>query len=204
MFRDGLAAMLGDRPGGEVVAAVATGREAVTACVQEEPDIAVVDLGLPDGDGIWVIGELQRRCPSTRVLVLTSAEDERSVGEALRAGAHGYLLKTAAPGEIADAVTAVAGGTSVVSDDVLAAVTRRLADSPRRGSRPLPHLTDREYEVLEELAQGRGTDDIARRLGLSAKTVRNHISNVMLKLGVADRAAAVVAAQAHGVGVSEP
>ena len=132
--------------------------------------------------------------------MLTSADDDRSITAALAAGAHGYLLKTAAPDEIAEAVTAVASGAAVVSDAVLAGMTRRLSGpAPGATGRPFPQLTDREFAVLEGLAHGRGTDEIARRLGLSAKTVRNHVSNVLMKLGVADRAAAVVAAHAEGV-----
>lgn len=194
MFRDGLAALIGGRPGVTHVRAVGSGTEALAAAEAEQPDVAVVDLRMPNGDGAWLIAALVERFPAIRVLVLTSADDDRSISEALVAGAHGYLLKSAGPDEIAEAIAAVAAGAAVVSDDVLAALSRK------GHQRPLPELTDREFAVLEALAVGRTTDSIARHLGMSTKTVRNHVSNVLNKLGVQDRTAAVVVAHRHGVG----
>jgi DNA-binding NarL/FixJ family response regulator len=195
MFRDGLAALIGGRPGISCVHAVSSGSEAIGVVEADPPDVAVVDLRMPDGDGIWLISSLVERFPKVRILVLTSADDDRSIAEALAAGAHGYLLKSAGPDEIAEAVTAVATGTAVLSDDVLAVLSRRTRQ------RPLPELTDREFDVLEALAVGRTTDSTARHLGMSVKTVRNHVSNVLNKLGVQDRTAAVVVAHRHGVGI---
>ncbi len=194
MFRDGLAALIAGRPGITHVRAVPTGRDALAAATDDPPDVAVVDLRMPDGDGIWLTAALRERVPGIRVLVLTSADDERSITEAIGAGAHGYLLKSAGPDEIAEAVIAVGAGAAVLSDDVLTVLARKRV-------RPLPELTDREYDVLEAMAGGRATDSIARHLGMSAKTVRNHVSNVLNKLGVEDRTAAVVVAHRHGVGV---
>ncbi|MGY1602393.1 response regulator [Geodermatophilus sp. SYSU D00815] len=197
MFREGLRAMLQGRPAFDVVAVAGTGTEAVAAAEAAQPDVAVVDLRMPDGDGVAATGGIRRVSPATRVLVLTSFDGEREVADALAAGAHGYVLKSASPEEIADAVTAVASGTSVLSDTVLSAVARRSA-LPR--ARPFPELTDREFDVLEGLARGLATEAIARRLGLTAKTVRNNLSNVLVKLGARDRAAAVVLAHRRGVG----
>lgn len=194
MFREGLAALIGGRPGVTQVRAVASGAEALAAAEADPPDVAVVDLRMPDGDGVWLTAALVERFPTIRVLVLTSADDDRSIAEALAAGAHGYLLKSAGPDEIAGAIAAVAAGAAVLSNDVLAFLSRK------GHQRPLPELTDREFEVLEALAVGRTTDSIARHLGMSAKTVRNHVSNVLNKLGVQDRTAAVVVAHRHGVG----
>ena len=199
MFREGLRMMLAGRPAFEVVAVVGTGAEAVAAAERTRPDVAVLDLRMPDGDGVTATTGVRRGSPGTRVLVLTSFDGEREVADALAAGAHGYLLKSAAPGEIADAVLAVASGASVLSDAVLAEVARRSA-APR--SRPFPELTDREFDVLECLARGLETEATARRLGLSAKTVRNNVSNLLVKLGARDRAAAVTRAHQRGVGLS--
>ncbi|MGY1618141.1 response regulator [Geodermatophilus sp. SYSU D00691] len=197
MFREGLRAMLHGRTPFDVVAVAGTGEEAIAAAERAQPDVAVVDLRMPDGDGVVATSGIRRVSPRTRVLVLTSFDGEREVSDALAAGAHGYVLKSASPEEIADAVTAVASGTSVLSDAVLAEVARR---SARPRSRPFPELTDREFDVLEGLARGLATEAIARRLGLSAKTVRNNLSNVLVKLGARDRAAAVVLAHERGVG----
>ncbi len=197
MFREGLRTMLQGRPAFDVVAVVGTGTEAVAAAERTQPDVAVLDLRMPDGDGVAATGAIRRVSPATRVLLLTSFDGEREVADALSAGAHGYLLKSAAPAEIADAVVAVASGASVLSDAVLAQVARR-SSAPR--SRPFPELTDREFDVLECLALGHDTEATARRLGLSAKTVRNNVSNVLVKLAVRDRAAAVRVALQHGVG----
>ena len=198
MFREGLRAMLQGRPAFDVVAVAATGAEAVAAAERTRPDIAVLDLRMPDGDGVAATGGIRRASPGTRVLLLTSFDGEREVADALAAGAHGYLLKSAAPDEIADAVAAVASGASVLSDSVLAEVARRSA-APR--SRPFSELTDREFDVLECLARGLDTETTARRLGLSAKTVRNNISNVLVKLGARDRTAAARLAHQRGVGL---
>ncbi len=197
MFREGLRAMLQGRTSFDVVAVAGSGVEAVSEAERTRPDVAVLDLRMPDGDGIAATAGVRRVSPGTRVLLLTSFDGEREVADALAAGAHGYLLKSAAPEEIADAVVAVASGSAVLSDAVLAAVARRSA-TPR--VRPFPELTDREFDVLECLALGHDTEATARRLGLSAKTVRNNVSNVLVKLAVRDRAAAVRVALQHGVG----
>jgi DNA-binding NarL/FixJ family response regulator len=194
MFRDGLRALLADRAGVTSVRTTATGQDALTAAEEQCPDVAVVDLRMPSGDGVWLTRQLRARFPSVRVLVLTSSADDVAVHDALAAGANGYLLKTADPEEIAEAVTAVAAGASVLSDEVLAMVA-----APRR-RRAFPQLTDREFAVLEHLAGGDGTDAIAQLLRMSTKTVRNHVSNILVKLGVQDRTAAVVLAHEHGVG----
>ncbi|SNS10738.1 two component transcriptional regulator, LuxR family [Geodermatophilus saharensis] len=197
MFREGLRAMLDGRPAFAVVAVAASGEQAVAAAERERPDVAVLELRMPGGDGVAATAGIRRVSPDTRVLVLTSFDGDREVADALAAGAHGYLLKSAAPSEIADAVAAVASGASVLSDTVLATIARRSA-VPR--SRPFPQLTDREFDVLEALAHGLDTEATARRLGLSGKTVRNNLSSVLAKLCARDRAAAVVLAHQAGVG----
>lgn len=194
MFRDGLRALLADRAGVTSVRTTATGEEALEAAEEQCPDVAVVDLRMPSGDGVWLTRQLRSRFPSVRVLVLTSSADDVAVHDALAAGANGYLLKSADPDEIAEAVTAVAAGASVLSDEVLAMMA-----APRR-RRAFAQLTDREFAVLEHLAGGNGTDAIAAALRMSTKTVRNHVSNILVKLAVQDRTAAAVLAHEHGVG----
>ncbi len=197
MFREGLKALLDARPDVSVVAVASTGDEAVAAAGREQPDVAVVDLHMPDGDGVAATRGIRRVSPGTRVLVLTSSDREHEVADALAAGASGHLLRSAAPDEIADAVTAIASGAPVRGDGVPHAVARRSA-APR--PRPFPELTDREFDVLEALAHGLDTEAIARRLGLSGGTVRDVLSSVMAKLGARDHAAAVALAHRAGVG----
>lgn len=201
MFREGLQALLDSTEGIEVAAAVTGGHEAVEAVAATDVDVAVLDLSMPAGGGIEATTAIRASSPATRILVLTSSDSEREITSALDAGAHGYLLKSAGPREIVDAVVAVASGSAVLSDDVLSAVSRRANDTTRgRGARPFPELTDREFDILEALAQGLDSTEIARRLGLSLKTVRNYVSNVLVKLGARDRTAAVVEAHRRGVG----
>jgi DNA-binding NarL/FixJ family response regulator len=197
MFREGLRALLVGRPGFDVVAVVGTGAEAVAEAERTRPDVAVLDLRMPSGDGIAATHGIRRVSPATRILVLTSFDGDHEVAAALAAGAHGYLVKSAGPIEIAEAVAATGSGSAVLSDEVLATLARRSA-APR--VRPLPQLTDREFDVLTGMAHGLDTDAIARRLGLSSKTVRNNISNVLVKLGARDRAAAVLEARRQGIG----
>ncbi len=124
MFRDGLAALLRGRAGMTQVQVASSGAEAVAVAAEDPPDVAVVDLRMPQGDGVWLTAALIEQHPTIRVLVLTSSDDDRSIAQALSAGAHGYLLKSAGPDEIAEAVAAVAAGSAVLSDDVLSSLAR--------------------------------------------------------------------------------
>jgi DNA-binding NarL/FixJ family response regulator len=141
LFREGLRALLAGRPAFEVVAVATTGAEAVAEAERTQPDVAVVDLRMPGGDGLSATTRIRQVSPGTRILVLTSFDGDREVADALAAGAHGYLVKSADPEEIAEGVTAVAAGAAVLSDAVLAALARRSSE-PR--VRPLPELTDRQ------------------------------------------------------------
>jgi DNA-binding NarL/FixJ family response regulator len=201
LFREGLRALLAGRPTFEVVAVATTGAEAVAEAERTQPDVAVVDLRMPGGDGLSATARIREVSPGTRILMLTSFDGDREVADALAAGAHGYLVKSADPEEIAEGVTAVAAGAAVLSDAVLAALARRSSE-PR--VRPLPELIDREFDVLEAMARGLDTDGIALRLGLQAKTVRNNISSILVKLHARDRTAAVLLARQHGIGGTRP
>ena len=156
---------------------------------------------MPELNGIEATRQIVARSPHVGVLVLTMFEDDDSVFAAMRAGARGYLLKGAGPGEIARAIRAVGSGEAIFGPDV----ARRVMDyfttpRPELAAMAFPELTDREREVLELIAQGRNNQWIARHFVLSPKTVRNHVSNIFTKLQVADRAEAIVRAREAGLG----
>ena len=163
-----------------------------------QPEVAVVDIGLPDASGLSVVAALQGTC---RVLVLTSSDDDATVFAALRAGATGYLTKTADADDLVRAVRTVASGDGVLSAAVLDRVVRPA--TPRRREGPFPELTAREHEILELVAHGHSNAYIADRFVLSLKTVRNHVSAVMAKIGAGTRAEAVAMARDAGLGAGE-
>lgn len=201
LYRDGLQALLESHPGTTVVAAVGRGDEAVAAAETLQPDVVVMDLQLPDLHGIDATRQITTTSPHIVVLVLTMFDDDDSLFAAMRAGAKGYLLKGASHDAIRRAVHAVAEGDSIFSPGV----ANRLLDyfagrAVGRSREAFPQLTPREAEVLELLADGQPNDAIARRLLLSAKTVRNHVSNIFTKLQVNDRAEAIVRARRAGLG----
>ena len=199
MYRFGLRAVLDASPEVEVVGEAADGAELLTQVARCSPDVVLTDLSMPTLSGTAAIDELTRRRPGLGILVLTMHEDAASLFGALRAGARGYLLKGADRDEIVRAVLAVAGGDALYGG----AVARRVADAltgTATRTPVLPELTGREREVLELLAAGLPTGQIARRLGLSDKTMRNHVSAVLTKLQVPDRAAAAARAREAGLG----
>ncbi|MGY1734791.1 response regulator [Geodermatophilus sp. SYSU D00684] len=199
MYRYGLRSVLDAAPEVEVVGEAADGAELLALVARTAPDVVLTDLAMPRLPGIAAIDELTRHRPGLGVLVLTMHEDDASLFGALRAGARGYLLKGADAGEIVRAVLAVADGDAVYGG----AVARRVVDAltgPVARAPAFPELTGREREVLELLAAGLPTGQIARRLSLSDKTVRNHVSAVLTKLQVPDRAAAVARARDAGLG----
>jgi DNA-binding NarL/FixJ family response regulator len=171
--------------------------------VQLRPDVVLMDLHLPVVNGIEATRRLADLAPDVRVLALTMFDDEQSVLAAMRAGARGYLVKGATGSRILSAVRAVAAGELVFGADIATGVLGALVDSrSARSTRPFPVLTEREREILDLIAAGRANHDIARRLVLSDKTVRNHISNIFAKLQVSDRAQAIVLAREGGLGGS--
>lgn len=199
VVRDGLRTLLASLPDVELVGEAATGRAAVRECVLRKPDVVVMDLQMPDLNGIDATREVLRAVPGVAVLVLTMYDDDDSVFSAMRAGARGYLLKGAEQGEIAAAITAVAGGQAIFGPGVASRVLTYFA-APRQVDAPFPELTAREREVLDLIAAGLGNAAISARLGLAAKTVANHISNIFAKLQVAGRAEAIAKARREGLG----
>jgi DNA-binding NarL/FixJ family response regulator len=200
VFRDGLAMILRER-GIEVVAEVADGQGALEAAAVHHPDVVLMDLAMPGVGGLEATRRLAAGHPTVAVLVLTMSEDDDSLFAALRAGARGYLLKEAAADDIARAVVTVARGETVLG----ARVSPRVLDAVR-GARlvgvaaPFPRLTEREREVLDLVARGYPNLRVARHLGVSEKTVRNHVSAILAKLPAATRAEAVALARDNGLG----
>jgi DNA-binding NarL/FixJ family response regulator len=200
VFRDGLGMILRER-GIEVVAEVADGQGALDAAAAHHPDVVLMDLAMPGLGGIEATRRLVAGHPAVAVLVLTMSEDDDSLFAALRAGARGYLLKEAAADDIARAVVTVARGETVLG----ARVSTRVLDAVRGGLphgelTPFPRLTEREREVLELVARGYPNARVALHLGVSEKTVRNHVSAILAKLPAATRAEAVAMARDNGLG----
>jgi DNA-binding NarL/FixJ family response regulator len=202
VFRLGLAALLDSLPGIAVVAQAAGAAEARALLADDAltVDVVVMDLDLGDGSGVDVTREAVARRPGLAVLVVSMHEDDDAVVAAVRAGARGYLVKSAPPDQIERAVRAVAAGEMILGPSVAARAMSYVLGGRSAVRVPFPRLTDREREVLDLLAAGHDNVVIARRLGLSAKTVRNHVANVLTKLEVSDRAAAVLRARAEGLG----
>jgi DNA-binding NarL/FixJ family response regulator len=201
MYRYGLTAVLDQAEGVEVVADVRDGAALVSAAGELSPDVVITDLSMPDLDGVAAATRLLSTHPDLPILVLTMHEDDEHVFAALRAGARGYLVKGADGEEIVRAVRSVFSGEAVygasVARRIIAFYSGGQVESPT--SRAFPHLTPREREVLEHLATGCRNHEIARRLGMSDKTVRNHVSQVLTKLQVPDRTAAAIKARKSGV-----
>jgi DNA-binding NarL/FixJ family response regulator len=199
IVREGLRAVVAALADFELVGSADSGDEVVTVVATTHPDVVVMDLHMPHLDGVQATKQILAANPNVAVLVLTMYDDDEMLMSALRAGARGYLLKGASHSDIARALRSVSEGEAVfgsgVANHVLARLAGRVAPTE-----PFPQLTRRELEIMELLAQGRGNQDIARRLYLSPKTVRNHVANILSKLEFTDRLQAIVAAREAGLG----
>ena len=206
MYRYGLRAVLEQSESVEVVASAGGGAELLRAVSDHRPDVVITDLSMPDLDGVEATRLLLEAQPDLAVLVLTMHEDDEHVLAALRAGARGYLVKGAGGEEIVRAVLAVASGDAVyggpIARRIVAFYAGERGESPT--ARAFPMLTPRERDVLDELAAGARNHAIARTLGMSDKTVRNHVSQVLLKLQVPDRTAAALRAREAGLSPLRP
>ena len=189
LFRSGLTGLLGTVRDVEVVGTAADGDEAVSLAVELLPDVVLMDLNLPGTPGLEAARRIATRAPSVSVLVLTMVDDDDSVLAALQVGARGYLLKGAVQEDVLSAIRTVAAGGAVLGAGVAGRV---LSGRPRGGRGHGAALTDREAEVLSLLAAGRSNPEIARDLGVSLKTVQNHVSHVLAKLQVRDRTQAAL------------
>jgi DNA-binding NarL/FixJ family response regulator len=202
IVRDGLRLVLDRRSDIDVVAEATNGREAVTQSLHCRPDVALVDLDMPELNGIAVIKELRRALPNCRCVVLTLHEDDAHLFAALDAGAHGFLVKGANSDDIERAVRSAASGQIVLGSEVAARVTKAATTARRPfGRDAFPSLTDRELHLLDLVAAGLDNTAIAQTLHLAPKTIRNQVSALLDKLGVVDRTAAIRLGRGAGLGI---
>ena len=192
LFRDGLSGLLSTVADVAVVAAAGDGEEAVRRAVELRPDVVLMDLRMPRCDGVEATRRILAAQPAPHVIVLTTYADDESVFAALEAGARGYLTKDASADEIQRAIRTVHAGEALLDPSV----QRRLLE---RSLRPPDGLTQREVEVLREIAAGHSNREIAERLVIGEATVKTHVNNIFAKTGVRDRAQAVVYAIRHGL-----
>ena len=206
LFRDGLRALLLSAPDMEVVGEAASGAEAVRLAAETEPHVILMDVQMPDGDGIAATRRITAVNPQIGVLMVTMFEDDQSVFAAMRAGARGYVLKGARHEEMLRAIRAVASGEAIFSPAIAArmidffASSHKITQPASNAADNLAELTEREREILAFIAQGSTNTEIAESLTISVKTVRNHVSNIFNKLQVADRAQAALRARDAGLG----
>ena len=195
LIREGIASLLDLQDGITVVGMAANGKEAVAQTLELRPDLVLMDVRMPELDGVAAVAVLRRAAPDCRVVMLTTFDDEEYVVQSLRAGAAGYLLKDLPAAELADAVRLAHSGVTPLHD----AATRRLA-SALSATDPAPDvLTARETEVLRLIAAGATNREIAGRLYLSEGTVKNHISRILGRLGLRDRTQAAIYGRDHGL-----
>ncbi len=204
MYRMGLAVAIAEMAGIEVAGEAESAAEVPDLVASTRPDIVLLDVRLGDESGLEVNRWLASHHPRVKVIMLTMSEDHDTALTALRDGASGYLVKGADPDRLEHALRTAAAGDVVLDHDMAQAVTE-LAVARRRApaGRPFAELTQREYDILDLVAQGLDNQTIARRLVLSPKTVRNHVSNVFTKLNVADRSHAIVLGRERGLGLGQ-
>ena len=200
MFSEALTLLLAQQPDVNLLGSAKEADEALRMCRAEAPDVVLMDIDLPEVDGVEATRRIREACPRTKVIVLSGLEDPAIVATALAAGACGYIPKTRAAEDLMDVLLRAAAGELVLPEGDLAPVLAelqagRMAPSGRLGLR---HLTPREAEILRALATGDSIPQIAERLGITALTVQSHVKNVLAKLGVHSRLEAVTLAWRHG------
>jgi two-component system, NarL family, response regulator DevR len=191
VVREGLAELLNDVPDFEVVGEAGTAQQAVSRILAARPDVAVLDLRLPDGSGVDVCREVRSALPETHCLILTSYDDQDAVLASVLAGASGYVLKEVRSDALIDAIRQAAMGRSLIDPALIAAVVARVTDKSPTDTK-LATLTEREREVLELVAEGLTNKQIGERMFLSEKTVKNYVSSLLAKLGMERRTQAAV------------
>ncbi len=203
LFREGLQAILKSVPDIEIVGEAGTGREALTLASDLNPDVILMDIQMPDLNGVAATRHILQTQPNTGIIIVTMLEDDASLFSAMRAGARGYVLKGADKTEMLRSIRAVAGGEALFGPAIAARLLNFFQETrpPIRNKLiTFPDLTDREREVLAYIARGDTNSEIAENLIISLKTVRNHITNIFSKLQVANRAQAAIKAREAGLG----
>jgi two-component system, NarL family, response regulator DevR len=196
VVREGLRGLISRQAGMSVVGEAGTVAESIEAAARAKPDVVIMDVRLPDGSGVEACRAIREARPETRVIMLTSYADDEALFASIIAGASGYLLKQTRGQAVADAITAVAAGRSLLDPDVTGKVLERLRES-RAEDPALASLTDQERKVLAGLAEGRTNREIGEGLFLSEKTVKNYVSRILDKLGLARRAEAAAYMAKH-------
>ena len=194
VVREGLRAFLELQDDFEVIGEAADGEEALVQVDAFRPDVILMDLLMPKLDGVGAMLELRVRAPDSRVIVLTSYQDDDRLMPAIQAGAAGYLLKNVEPSELARAIRAAHAGEAIIAPSAAARLVRAIADGTRPVVGKPERLTRREREVLELIVKGRSNKRIAFELGISEKTVKTHVGHLLAKLGVTDRTQAALLA----------
>ena len=196
VVREGLRGLIGRQPGMSVVGEAGTVAEAIETAARSKPDVVVMDVRLPDGSGVEACRSIREARPEVKVIMLTSYADDDALFASIIAGASGYLLKQTRGQAVADAITAVAAGRSLLDPDVTGKVLERLRES-RAEDPALASLTEQERKVLVGLAEGKTNRDIGESLFLSEKTVKNYVSRILDKLGLSRRAEAAAYMAKH-------
>jgi DNA-binding NarL/FixJ family response regulator len=204
LARAGLIGLLSSEPSLEIVAEAGNGREAVTRCRLLRPDLVLMDVRMPEMDGLEATRHIKDECPETSVIIITMHEDPDYLFQAIRAGAAGYVLKGSSKAEIVGAVRRVLGGDSLLDQRVMTDLLQRLAREETQGAVPaLQELTQREREILPLIVQGKTNPEIGAELVISQGTVKAHVQHIIGKLGVSDRTQAAVRAVQLGLVPSE-
>lgn len=202
LFREGIKALLAVTTDIEIVGEAEDGESALKKCQELEPDVILMDINMSGLSGIEATRQILEKQPQTRVIMLTMLEDDASIFHAMRTGARGYLLKGADPTEVLSVIRAAAEGQALFGPAIATRLMnyfKELSAKPPVSDPPFPELTERELEILRLIAQGFNNQELAQKLVLSPKTVRNHITSIFSKLQVADRAQAIVRAREAGL-----
>lgn len=204
LFRDGLKSLLLSVKDIDVIGEAATGTEVVGAVIEKQPDVVLMDIQMPEVNGIEATRQIIQKMPQVGIIILTMFEDNDSVFAAMRAGARGYVLKGVDQAGMLRAIRGIANGESLFSPEIASRLTQffnNLNPSPKDTA--FPELTNREREILDYIAEGHTNEEISQTLVISLKTVRNHVSNIYNKLQVANRTQAAIQAREAGFGFTE-
>jgi DNA-binding NarL/FixJ family response regulator len=199
VFREGLRSLLETTPDLRVIAEASSGQQAVQRTLELRPDITLMDVTMPDGDGISAVREIRQQIPDANILMLTMLQDDDTLFNALRAGARGYFLKGSTQAQILHAIRGVAAGDAIFGPGVAERVIHYFSVTRIPSVESFPELTNRELEILKLMAQRVSNPEIATRLELGSKTVRNYVSSIISKLQVADRSEAIALARNTGI-----